>query len=37
MAEEALGIAVDFNTYTAEDYQEKTYDEVCVERTRWYG
>lgn len=34
MAEEALGIAVDFNTYTAEDYQEKTYDEVCVERVR---
>lgn len=34
MAEEALEIAVDFNTYTAEHYQEKTYDEVCVERVR---
>ncbi len=34
MAEEALGISVDFNTYTAQDYQEKTYDDVCVERAR---
>lgn len=34
MAEEALGITVDYNTYTAQDYQEKTYDDVCVERAR---
>lgn len=34
MAEEALGITVDFNTYTAQNYQEKTYDDVCVERAR---
>lgn len=32
MAEEALGISVDYNTYTAQDYQEKTYDDVCIER-----
>lgn len=34
MAEDALGIRVGFNTYTAQNYQEKTYDEVCVERAR---
>lgn len=34
MAEEELGITVDYNTYTAQDYQEKTYDDVCVERAR---
>lgn len=34
MAEEALGIVVDYNTYTAQDYQEKTYDDVCIERAR---
>lgn len=34
LAEEATGITIDFNTYTAEDYQEKTYDEVCIERVR---
>ncbi len=34
MAEEALGITVDYNTYTAQDYQEKTYDDVCIERAR---
>lgn len=34
MAEEALGLTVDYNTYTAQDYKEKTYDDVCVERVR---
>lgn len=34
MVEEALGIVVDYNTYTAQDYQEKTYDDVCIERAR---
>ena len=34
MAEEKTGIGIDFNTYTAEDYQEKTYDEVCIDRVR---
>ena len=34
MAEEKTGIGIDFNTYTAEDYQEKTYDEVLVDRAR---
>lgn len=34
MAEEELGITVAYNTYTAEDYQDKTYDEVCLERIR---
>ena len=28
MAEKASGITVDYNTYTAQDYQEKTYDDV---------
>lgn len=34
MAEERLGVRVDYWTYTAEDYQDKTYDEVCLERAR---
>ncbi len=34
MAEEALGITVDYITYTAEDYQDKTYDEVALDRAR---
>lgn len=34
MAEKATGITVDYNTYTAQDYQEKTYDDVCIERVR---
>lgn len=34
MAEERLGVTVAYRTYTAEDYQEKTYDEVCLERAR---
>ena len=33
-AEEALGIQVEYRTYTAENYQEKTYDEVLVDRAR---
>lgn len=34
MAEEQTGITVAYHTYTAEDYQDKTYDEVCIERIR---
>ncbi len=34
MAEERLGVSVDYWTYTAEDYQDKTYDEVALERAR---
>lgn len=32
IAEEQLDITVDYTTYTAEDYQDKTYDEVAIER-----
>ena len=34
MAEEELGITMVYKTYTAEDYQDKTYDEVCLDRAR---
>lgn len=34
MAEEDLGLTVRYRTYTAEDYQEKTYDEVSLDRVR---
>ena len=34
MAEEKLGIKVAYNTYTAEDHQDKAYDEVAVDRAR---
>ena len=34
MAEEQLGVTVDYWTYTAEDYQDKTYDEVALDRAR---
>jgi raffinose/stachyose/melibiose transport system substrate-binding protein len=34
MAEEALGVTMVYRTYTAEDYQDKTYDEVCLDRAR---
>ncbi len=34
MAEEALGVAVAYKTYTAEDYQDKTYDDVALDRAR---
>ncbi|EOS52291.1 ABC transporter substrate-binding protein [Adlercreutzia caecimuris] len=34
MAEQALGLTVAYRTYTAEDYQDKTYDEVCLDRVR---
>lgn len=33
-AEEALGVQVEYRTYTAENHQEKTYDEVLVDRAR---
>lgn len=34
MAEEKLGITVNYITYTAENYQDKTYDEVALDRAR---
>ncbi len=34
MAEEKLGVKVEYITYTAEDYQDKTYDEVALDRVR---
>lgn len=34
MAEEQLGVTVDYITYTAEDYQDKTYDDVALDRAR---
>ena len=34
MAEEKLGVTVTYKTYTAEDYHDKTYDEVTLERAR---
>ena len=32
MAEEKLDVTVEYNTYTAKDYQEKSYDDVALER-----
>ena len=34
MAEEKLGVTVAYRTYTAEDYQDKTYDDVTLDRVR---
>lgn len=34
MAEEETGVTVAYHTYTAETYEDKTYDEVCIERVR---
>ena len=34
MAEEALGISMVYRTYTADSYQDRTYDEVCLDRVR---
>ena len=34
MAEEKLGLTVEYNTYTAKDYKEKSYDDVAIERIR---
>ena len=34
MAEERLGVTVDYWTYTAEDYQDRTYDDVTLDRAR---
>ncbi|MCI8505370.1 MAG: extracellular solute-binding protein, partial [Lachnospiraceae bacterium] len=34
MAEERLGLQVEYRTYTAENYQEKTYDDVTLDRVR---
>lgn len=33
-AEEKLNLTVEYRTYTAENYQEKTYDDVTLERIR---
>lgn len=34
MAEDALGVTVTYHTYTAEDHQDKTYDQVALDRAR---
>lgn len=34
MAEERLGVTMEYITYTAEDYQDKTYDDVALDRAR---
>lgn len=34
MAEEELGLTVEYRTYTAENYQDKTYDDVTLARAR---
>ncbi len=34
MAEKALDVTMVYRTYTAEDYQDKTYDQVCLDRAR---
>ena len=34
MAEDTLGVTVAYRTYTAEDYQDKTYDDVALDRAR---
>lgn len=34
LAEEKLGLTVEYRTYTAEDYQDKTYDDVTLARAR---
>ena len=34
LAEEKLGLSVEHVTYTAEDYQDKTYDDVTLDRAR---
>ncbi len=34
MAEEELGVTMAYRTYTAESYQDKTYDEVTLDRAR---
>lgn len=34
IAEERLGLTVEYRTYTAENYTEKTYDDVTLDRAR---
>lgn len=34
VAEQESGVTISFNTYQAENYQDKTYDQVCLERVR---
>lgn len=36
LAEENLGLTVEYHTYTAENHKEKTYDEVTLDRARNY-
>ncbi len=34
LAEEKLNVTIEYNTYTATDYQEKSYDDVALDRIR---
>ncbi len=34
MAEKELGVYMEYRTYTAEDYKDKTYDDVTLDRAR---
>lgn len=34
VSEARSGVSIDFNTYQAEDYQDRTYDQVCLDRVR---
>ncbi len=34
IAEEKLGLLVEYRTYTAENYEERTYDDVALDRVR---
>ena len=34
LAEKELALTVEYRTYTAENYQEKTYDDVVLDRVR---
>ena len=34
MAEEELEIRIEYNTYTSENYQEKSFDDVALDRIR---
>lgn len=34
MAEEKLNVSIEYNTYTAANYQEKSYDDVALDRIR---
>lgn len=34
LAEKKLGVTVNYNTYTAENYKDKTYDDITLDRAR---